>query len=278
MLKNIWKFLASVSLAFWLLLLISATFILGSYYSRTNYHFFDLLNNNRIQTWFMQYGINHPEKSWWLILLFILMTFLAVNTFACTIERVRVLIQKKHEMSGRRFFTLLTPSLIHITFIFVLIGHIITYTTIEFARYPIEKDAVITLPDNEKVKIVDIKPINYKETSYLKNRLINAEVKVEFLSNEKTSQHTIEFLEPLFINNSFFHIDVAKQKEVLVEPKPGTTVCNRAEVKKSEKEMPQFFLLYTKDNGLFIILFFICITAGLMFWYYMNQPKQNNES
>lgn len=281
MIKNliikIWNILAGTGLTCLLLLLIVATLTTGAIYSMNYYHFYDLLNNNTVQKWFMEYGFAELSKSWWIILLFALMALLAANTFACTAERIRILLPKRHDMKKRTFFTLLTPSLIHIAFILTLAGHLITYTTITHVRYPIEKDTEILLPGNDKIKVIDIKPINYESSTYLSERLKDAEVLIQFQTRENLPVYKIQFLDPVFIDNSFFHIDVAKNTETLSKPKSGVDVCNRAEVKKTDTEKPQFFLLYTNDPGLFIILSFIFVVAVLMIWYYLNSKILNNQ-
>ncbi|MBN2039457.1 MAG: hypothetical protein JW864_05415 [Spirochaetes bacterium] len=273
MIKFIWKFFTKTSLTFWLLILIFTTLTTGSFYSKFDYHFFDLLNNNRVINWFVDYGFSEFYKSWWLLLLFILMALLAFNTFACTTERIINLTKRKKELNKRSFFTLLCPSLIHIAFILTLCGHLITYLTIEHVRYPIQLNDVITLPNHEEIKITDIKAFNYDNSTYLKDRLRDAEVTVQSLSDQDKRLYKIKFLDPVYTGNYFFHIDVAKNKEVFKTPDPGTTVCNRAEVKKTEKILPQFFLLYTYDPGLKIVMVFIFIIFILMIWFYLNTRK-----
>ncbi|HPJ38385.1 MAG TPA: hypothetical protein PLT75_08070 [Spirochaetota bacterium] len=264
--KQIWNFLKSLQLTFWLLFIITAMFIAGSLYSRADYSFFEAMNNKPIITWLSEIGIHTLHKTWWIILLFISMALLAVNTVACAADRLYIIWPKRKNISLRIFLTLISPSIIHILFIIVLFGHFLTFTVISHQRYPVEKGTLLTLPNNVQLRINDITMINYPPDSYLKDRLMNGILSVSEITQSGENNYSIKFLEPVSLNGAYLHIDVAKR----VTPESNTTVCSRAEVKRTEQVMPQFYLLYTEDPGLMVIVVFLFIMIGFLFWYYGN--------
>ena len=264
--KHIWNFLKSLQLTFWLLLLITAMFITGSLYSRGDYGFFEAMNNTPILSWLTKTGIHNLHKTWWIMLLFLLMALLSVNTIACAADRLHSIWSKRKKISRRYFLTLLSPSIIHILFITVLCGHFLTFTVITHHRYPVEIGTQLTLPGNINLRINDIEMINYPSGSYLKDRLMNGKISFSQIMPSGEKHLAVKFLEPVTINGAYLHIDVAKR----MTPKSSTTVCSRAEVKRTDQLMPQFYILYTEDPGLMFIVVFLFIMVGFLFWYYGN--------
>ena len=275
MFKKIWNLISQLQLSFWLILCITATLTVGSVYSRLHYQFFEYLDTRSVFTWFSQFGLNNLGKSWWVALLYVLMGFLALNALACSIERLRALWSKRKETPGARFLTLLSPSIIHILFVLIMGGHFLTFNCSVHARYPIEPGHTITLPDDKTVRIESIKIVNYPKDSFLQDRLRDAVYSIEVISDGDKAAYSFSFLKPLFLDGAFLHADVSKKKVVEMSA-TGVTVCSRAEVKHTEEDKPQFYILYTKDPGLSIIVGLLCVIMCVMFWYYANILLRKN--
>lgn len=270
--KQIWNFLKSLQLTFWLLFIITAMFIAGSLYSRADYSFFETMNNRPIFSWVQNIGIYNIHKTWWILLLFFSMALLAVNTIACAADRLYIIWPKRKNLSLRMFLTLISPSIIHVLFILVLFGHFLTFTVISHQRYPVEKGTILTLPNNITLRINDITMINYPLDTYLKDRLMNGTLSVSQTTETGIKNYIITFLEPVKVDGAYLHIDVAKR----VTPESNTTVCTRAEVKRSGQLTPQFYVLYTEDPGLIVIVVFLFIMIVCLFWYYGNTLLMKN--
>ncbi|MFZ7110475.1 MAG: hypothetical protein ACOWYE_02225 [Desulfatiglandales bacterium] len=275
MFKKIWDFLSQLRLSFWLILCITATLTAGSVYSRLNYQFFEYLDTRSVFAWFSKFGLNNPGKSWWVALLYTLMGFLALNALACSIERLRALWPKRRETTPARFLTLLSPSIIHLLFVLIMGGHFLTFNCSVHARYPIEPGHTITLPDDKTVRIEGIDIINYPKDSYLQDRLRDAVFSIEVMSDGGKAAYSFSFLKPLFLDGAFLHADVSS-KRVVEMSATGVTVCSRAEVKHTEENIPQFYILYTKDPGLFVIVGLLCLIMCAMIWYYANILSKKN--
>ena len=126
MLQRIWKFCGSVGVTFYLLMLVSFNLAIASFYVKSNPQIFRPLNNFLLQDWFRLYGQNNPDKIWWLWTMFGLLIALGLNTGICTLDRIRNLLAKRQNMDMRVFLLKITPSFIHICFLIMLSGHLIS--------------------------------------------------------------------------------------------------------------------------------------------------------
>ncbi len=261
--NRIWNFLKSIELTFWLLLIITIMFITGSLYSRADYHLLESLNNVPLHDWFLKTGVEHPEKTWWIPVLALAMALLALNTLACASDRLVGLWPRRRDMPHARFLSILTPSLVHMLFIIILFGHVLTFIIIKHERYPVETGSTVTLPGNTSLTVSSIDLINYPAGTFLADRLMNGSISLSDPDRPGT-KFWVGFLEPARLNGAYLHIEAAKRTAAA----KGTTVCNRGEVQSTVNQNPQIFLLYTEDPGLAVIVIFLFVMIALLGWYY----------
>lgn len=269
MIKKTIDFLSNLTLTFWLLNGITFFFITGMQYSRAHYRFIESLDNMTVQNWFVRFGLQHPEWSWWIAVIFILMILLGINTILCALNRVRNLLRTKNSISTPKLLFLLTPSFIHILFILLLAGHLLTFTAGLHQRVPIVPDAVVTLPSLSQLRVMSIDMQNYPEHTILKDRVYKGSITLQ----EKNGQERIlRFMNPLYIDGYYLHLDVEQLKKS-GDSASKTTVCNRAEVARGAQSDIQVSLLITRDPGLSIIMAGFIAMILLLFFYYVAQRR-----
>jgi len=261
--NRIWNILKNVELTFWLLLVVTIMFITGSLYSRADYHLLESLNNVPIHEWFVQRGFDHIDMTWWIPVLVMAMALLTLNTLVCAVDRLAGLWPKRGELPQGRFLALITPSLIHILFILILCGHVLTFTVIHHERYAVEIGNTYRLPDNATVTVRAIDLINYPEGTPLADRLMNGSITLS-VTDRPDTQYRVGFLSPVRLNGAYLHIEAAKRDTGPEE----LLYCNRGEVRSTADLNPQIFLLYTEDPGLSIIVVFLFIMIVLLGFYY----------
>ena len=126
MLQKIWDFCGEVRVNFWLLLLISLNLGIGSYYLKFNYTLFNPLNHLLIQEWVQKLGRENPGQAWWLATLLLLLVFLGVNTLVCALKRLIQLWPFRRQIGLKSFSIRVSPSFIHLCFLAILGGHLIS--------------------------------------------------------------------------------------------------------------------------------------------------------
>jgi hypothetical protein len=118
--------LGSVRLTVYLLLLISANLTVASFYVKMYPTIYSSLNSALLPDWYELYGQNRPDKLWWLLTLFGLLIALGMNTGMCTFNRIAELAAKRRKFSLGSFAFRMIPSLIHVCFLMMLLGHLLT--------------------------------------------------------------------------------------------------------------------------------------------------------
>jgi len=270
MFKKIWDFISDLKITFWILNAITVLLVAGFFHSKADYHFFEKLNYMPLTRWFSEMGLSHPEKSWWVALLYLAMTLLAVNAVSCAIERLKALWPSRKTMTVTRFLTVISPSIIHLLFVAIMGGHLLTFQFGDYQRYPVAPGSRISLPNGASVHVKDIKPVNYPDGSHFEKRLRDAVYAIEVTGGTGPVRAcTLSFLEPLGIDNFFLHPDVSKKTDHAMTEK-GSTVCNRAEVKNTGLEGVQFYIVYSRDPGLPVIITLLLVISAVMLWYYIS--------
>ena len=276
MFKKIWNFLGSLKAGCYLLLAGATTVFIGSFYAQNHYSFFIKLNEMKIQDWFQENFLTNLSISWWLLLFVLIMFFLGINTFICTFNRLSSLIKNRKKYPLKTFSIRILPSLIHLFFILVMIGHFFTFTGIECQRVPIEKGKKITVKDTS-FTVTKIDHFFYPQDSSLHGRIKQTFVELEG-ANEETLN--LSYLNPIKYKDFSFFLDMIKNKK---KKKPEKEVCNKAPVynlKESKKEEKQKNLFEKKerqlqvkilsDPGLGLLVFSFFIILFLMFSYFLS--------
>ncbi len=252
MLKTIWRFCGNVRLTFWLLILISCTLAIGSYFIRYSPQVFRPLNSLLFQEWFRAYGEAYTSKIWWLWVLFSLLIALGINTMACTIDRLYVLWKKRRQMGSGEFFSKTIPSLIHICFLVILSGHLLSLVSGMNREISVIPESENILPGQSSVSVLDQDCDFYSSPDLLKGLLKQCAVSLEFRRPGESTFKKIGFLRPFFWHGFSFHL-----------------------VRDKKADGPGLKIAVKRDPGLKLILTGFTAMVLLMLWYFPKLHKDN---
>ncbi|MDI9613690.1 MAG: hypothetical protein QM330_11695 [Acidobacteriota bacterium] len=121
--NRIWKFLAGVNLTLWLLWAAIALMLVGGLGVKANKAVFDPLNRMLLQDWLREWGAGNLDKTWWLLLLALVLFLLGINTACCILDRLAYHWNRRNSTGTRTFLVRVTPTLIHACFGIILAGH-----------------------------------------------------------------------------------------------------------------------------------------------------------
>lgn len=251
MLKRIWHFCGDVKVTFWLLLFISFNLALGSYYVRFYPQLFKPLNDFLFQDWFKLHGQNHLDKMWWLGTLFALILILGINTTVCALNRLAGLWPKRKQMGSRIFFLKITPSFIHLCFLVIITGHLLSLIAGSNQTFLIKPGSKISLPLQASVELVDQNCDCYQTPALLKGFIKQCTISLKLQKSEKMALKRISFLHPLFWQGFSFHLNMAKKPD----------------------KFPELKLHIKRDPGLKLILPGFTVMVLLMLWYFPQTNK-----
>lgn len=246
MLRSIWRFYGNVRLTFWLLILISCTLAIGSYFIRFSPQVFRPLNSLLFQEWFGAYGEQHASRIWWLWVLFGLLLALAINTIACTTDRLTILWNKRGQMGRGVFFLKITPSLIHICFLVILSGHLLSLVSGMNREIPVIPESENILPRHSSVIVFDQNCDFYSSPDLIKGLLKQCVVSLELRRPGETAFKKLGFLRPFFWHGFSFHL-----------------------VRDKKADGPGLKIAVKRDPGLKFILSGFTVMVLLMLWYYL---------
>jgi len=269
MVKKIWDFISGLNLTFYSLSALTALFFIGFFYSYFNYSFFEAIDHTPIQDWLIG-NISMPWQIWWVAGIMIVLTVLSINTVTCSLSRIKALWTSRGGYGPWTLARLFIPSVIHILFIIMLAGHLLTFSAGSRLRMPIMDGASIPLPDKSTIEVLKISHLNYPKKSLLKDRIAQSTVRFRLLSGGAEKDMTVSFLDPAYTGNYFIHADIEQKK------RPDSRVCTKATVINTSRMEPESYLTITKDPGVFIILATFGIMIILMITFYINKNKQNN--
>ena len=251
MFKTLWQFLGNVKVTLYLLFLVALNLVIGALYIKFYPDIFRPLNQMLFQEWLKVYPTG---KDWWIFTLFSLLALLGVNTFACTLERLTALWTRRREYSFKRFFLIISPSLMHIFFLVALSGHALSIFVGDHQEFPIKTGDIITLPAFT-LEIKEMRPV-FWEHPLLQNPLKQCMVALDIKTPSRILSEKISFLHPLWFGGWSFNLDMNRKSN------PG--------------EPPCFRLLIKRDPGSKLILFGGVMLSLLMAWYFLhiNQNKK----
>lgn len=282
--KRILDIAGDLRLAFWLILAAGAVMWIGSIYASIHYSLIDSLNGVPLFPWFADKGMTNISATWWIPAMFFIFLLLGINTLACTLRRVMVLVPRRKSLGTKKFTVLLSPSLIHLLFMFMLAGHFLSFTAVSQDKIPLTEGEKINVQGLGMADVISVKNEFFPETSLLKNRISQSVVELLFYENGKRVNVRIAFLEPAVVKGMILQLDMERKKrERIIMPDPADDNCNKekkfhyADIKTTGK--PLLFLMVTKDPGLIILLPGFTIVILLMGWYFYQTgiSKYKNE-
>lgn len=261
MLKRAWKITASVQTTFWLLTLATLFFIIGTAYFRFEKQVLPQLNFHLIPDWAQQLGLAHPELSWWFFALLFILLLLGINTFACSIDRLLRLLSLFKRSAKLEFAVTLTPTLIHLVFILVLCGHMLSSFTGSVEKVSCATGQTIALPGGRSLQVIAVRYTTYSQPASLAGRLKGMSADLRFRAPGFNGEFTAAILSPAYRAGYSFHLDsvdkYARTRELL--------------------------LVIRRDPGFRLILTGLVVIILLMAWYFpalmalknKSNPKEN---
>ena len=271
--------MGDIRVAFILLMAASATLFTGAFYAGGNFTLFHELNRHRIQDWLPTQLSSQPELVWWIPLLFLVMGLLGVNTFICATNRMARLIRQRRTMAAGRFIYLMMPSLVHMLFIMIMIGHLTTFTTGTWQILPLVPGKLVTIDSvGAPYQVQRAEDRFFPQTSGLRDRIAQTTVTLVD-ANQETIQ--VQYNRPAFVDGRFFLLDKANKKKKRSEkerilPSTSEETCNKAhvyvETNQARKGNRQL-LLIVSDPGLAVIITGLTLIMVLMIAYLSFKPK-----
>lgn len=283
MIKKIWDFLGDIRVSFCLLLCGAACFFVGMLYNTFNYTYYRAMNEIRIQDWLARELQVRPGANWWLPLLIAILALLGINTVICTVNRLRELASGANKKQYR-FIVALLPSIVHILFIAVMIGHGITLTMGSWTRTPISEGAELIIdPSLPPLTVTRIRDTYFPEGSRLAKRIMQTEVT---LTDGGGREFSLTYLDSVRYHGFRLHLDMVKQKQGpahQIKAAPVTQdseTCNRAETfrsKERKREPVQMIqLLVISDPGLPVIITGFTLILAVMTWYFIETMRKRS--
>jgi len=287
MLKTIWNKLGSLTLSFWILISAAVLFIIGAILTEVNAEVFKAINQVRIQDWMMDNLAGNWRAAWWLPLIILVLFLLGVNTAICTINRIIELSRKRNPSSYRYTVTLL-PSVIHLLFLVVLSGHVITITTGVWKRIPIEQNAVIRIDQTAPALTVkDVQNELYPDATLMAGRIRQTTVT---LQENNGAPFSMKYLDSVGYHGYTLHLDMFKErKNMMEELKQNKTVipesartCYKSDLfntkNKPAEKQKKLYLLAISDPGLPVILTAFTLILVIMSWYFIEVLRKRDKA
>jgi hypothetical protein len=246
--QRIWKMCGSVSVTFFLLLFVSFNLAIASFYVKCYPHIFRPLNNFLLQDWFRLYGQNNPDKIWWLWTMLGLLLALGFNTGICTFDRIRILMAKRRHIDSGRFLLKITPSLIHMSFLIMLSGHVISMISGFSKTIPVVP--ALETPAPIQAQVLDQHCDYFRSPELLKGHLDQCMLSLKLYTGKKEVVKQLSFLNPFSYQGFSFHL---------------------SRDKKAKEERLQ--IIIKRDPGLKFILLGFTILIVLMLWYFPQLQK-----
>lgn len=281
MIKKIWDFLGDIRLSFWLLLAAAGLFFTGMLHSSFDFSYFRAMNELRIQDWLARELPARPGANWWLVPLLGALFLLGVNTVICTANRVVALFRSRTR-TDYRFMISLFPSIIHVLFITVMIGHAVTITMGTWIRIPIAEGAVLRInPDLPPLSVERIEDTYFPKGSRIEKRIMQTSVT---LAGEDGAKMRLSYLDDIRYGGYRLHLDMVKEKvrfthrDLHVQASEDGETCNRAEMYRSRERKREpsqrIFLLAIADPGLPVILTAFSLILIIMTWYFVEALRK----
>ena len=246
MMKRFLAFLSSLRLTFWLLMGVTILFVMGGQYSRSNRELFESLDTTTVQAWLQLTGFRSLHLTWWVLALFCLMFLLGINTILCAQARILELWRRRSGTPSGKLFILFIPSVIHIIFVLMLSGHLLTFTLGRYDRIPIQEGSSFSLPSGESFVVEYIRQEKHPSQTRLGGRIRNITTKLR--PARSTESLELKILGPMRRGSFYLHLDMVQG--------PG------------QGAIPQVFLVVTRDPGLPVIVFGLSLLIALMLIYY----------
>lgn len=263
----------SMKAGFFLFAAAAAVMFIGSMYANGNYEVVNALNGARVQDYLRGAGRGRLDALWWVIALFAVFALLAVNAVACTTLRIRLLWSRRGDFTSRRFLTALSPSIIHLLFVLMLLGHFVSFTAVEQRRLPLREGARLSVGPLGAARVAGIEHRHFRGDSPLRGRVSRSRVVIA-LGEKGEDTAALEFLRPVYRGGWALQLDMEKQKR---QAAPGPSVAGQEDRSREHQPRdpgapggaePKLLLVATRDPGIYILFPCFTLLISLMAWYF----------
>ncbi len=209
--------LGNLRFARWLLFLISIDLFIGSMLYHYKSGVFVSLNKQSLFEWIQTYGLNNMEVTWWFFLFVIFMFLIGVNTFFCTIERTWLIVRRYKKMKGgNSLLLILSPHIMHLSFIVLLLGYFFLYSFgINSYNNIIKPGFPVKIKGTEmKINFLSFKAEPYESKLYrgLKKKYIDPHVEVAIEEGCTTIRKVLSINSPIYHRGYSIHIEAFNPK------------------------------------------------------------------
>ncbi len=246
MLRRAWQAAASVRLTFWLLMLAVLFFVIGSVYFRFEKEALPLLNFQLLPAWMARYGLPRIGLSWWLFGLLLTLLLLGVNTFACSVDRLRRLLPQRRQMARGEFAVAVVPTLVHLVFLLVLGGHLLSSAAGSVETVSCAAGRAAALAGGRSLEVLAVRYDVQEAPPALAGKLKGMSAELRYRAPGVDERFTAAVLAPVRRAGFSFHLDAIDK------------YARTRELR----------LIVRRDPGIGIILPGLAVIILLMAWYY----------
>ncbi|MCU0847419.1 MAG: hypothetical protein MUD12_05985 [Spirochaetes bacterium] len=281
--KQIWNIAGDLRLGFILALSSAFFFLVGSYNSYVNYNLFNSMNEKRLQDWITENLASHMSDSWWLPPLLLSLALLASNTLACSTNRILSLFRMRGKTPAKNLLFNSIPSIIHILFLIVMAGHLVTFTTGSIYRVNIDEKSSIKIPGNGAVLTVkSIVNEFFPMDSKLAGRISQTTV---VLVDGSGTEIPVSYMRHASYGGYILHLDMVREKkpESFGNENDGSgkkPVKNRRGDLLFQSEYtgikPKNQIVFIEDPGIELIFPAFTAILLLMLAFYINTLAEKN--
>ncbi len=256
MIRKFWNLCGDMKVNFWIMFAISINLAVGSYYVTLYPKLFTPLNYSLVQDWFAEFGKYQVWHIWWLVLLFVLAFFLGLTTFVCVIKRINQLWPQRKQLGFRVLSVRLTPSLIHLCFLLILIGHFSSLIIGYNQTFLLQLNQKIILPAGRSVEAIDQRFEYYDAPAVISGTIKQCTAVLKIQSPDTTEIKEISILHPIHWEGLSIHLDYFVKKEA-----------------ESAQAIPELKIIVKKDPGVTLVILCFALLCLLMFWYFPQRRK-----
>lgn len=163
------NFFLSLKTTVWLLLTLVCLFFIGSYMMPVHREVFGPMNENLLFNWAVEVGLQNAWASWWFFAVLAALMLLTVNAVVCSV----------HAITGRwprtDFLIRISPQVIHIGFLFILLGHLLGAGWGYKLSGMMREDSYARLPGDRVLYLRKI-DVQSHESGYTKNWTAEASI------------------------------------------------------------------------------------------------------
>ncbi len=227
MIRRAWRTAASVRLTFWLLMLAILFFVIGSVYMRLEKEALPQLNFQLLPAWLARNGLPRIGLSWWLFGLLFTLLLLGINAFACSIDRLRRLLPQRRQMPGGEFAVAVVPTLVHLVFLLVLGGHLLSSAAGSVETVSCAPGRTAALAGGRSLEVLAVRYDTHDAPPALAGKLKGMSAELRYRASGVDERFTAAVLAPVHRAGYRFHLDAidkyarTRELRLIVRRDPG---------------------------------------------------------